>query len=109
NGSGLGRVLVDPGRVAWTVSCHPVAVRRTGPGEHLAGLELALPTASCALRNQRPLVLGDGTTDLEQQLVVRILRHRPIEELDTTAVLFQLLDEKYLMNIVPRQPIWVGE
>jgi hypothetical protein len=50
-----------------------------------------------------------SATDLEQELVMRVLGHRPVEELDATTVFLQLLEQKYLMNIVTCQPIRVGD
>jgi hypothetical protein len=105
----LGRILVDPRGVARPVGRHPVAVRGASPGEHLAGLELALSTSPHAFGDQRPLILGDRPSDLEQELVMRVLGHRPVEELDATTVFLQLLEQKYLMNIVTCQPIRVGD
>jgi hypothetical protein len=87
------RVGVDPRGVAGPVGRHPVAVGGAGPGEHLAGLELALSAPPHPFGDQGPLVLGDRAADLEQELVVRVLGHRPVEELDATAVLLQLLKE----------------
>jgi hypothetical protein len=40
-------------------------------------------------------------------LVVRVLGHRPIEELDLTTVLLQLLDQEHMMDIVTRQSIGI--
>ena len=105
----LGRVLVDPRGVAGPVGRHPVAVRGAGPGEHLAGLELALSASPHPFGDQGPLILGDRPADLEQELVVRVLGHRPVEELDAAAVLLQLLEEEHLMDIVSRQPIRIGD
>lgn len=109
NDGRLGRVLVDSRGVAGPVGRHPVAVRGTGPREHLAGLELALPASPHALGDQGPLILGDRPSDLEQELVVRVLGHRPVEELDAAAVLLQLLEQEHLMDIVSRQPIRIGD
>jgi hypothetical protein len=105
----LGRILVDPRGVARPVGGHPVAVRGAGPGEHLAGLELALSASPHALGDQRSLILGDRPADLEQELVVRVLGHRPVEEHDATAMLLQLLEEEHLMDIIPRQPIRISD
>jgi hypothetical protein len=52
-----------------------------------------LPASSHPFGDQGPLILGDRPADLEQELVVRVLGHRPVEELDAAAVLLQLLEE----------------
>ena len=105
----LGRVEVDPRGVAGPVGRHPVAVGGAGPGEHLAGPEAALPAAPRALGDQGPLVLGDGPADLEQELVVRVLGHRAVEELDAAALGLQLLEQEDLVDVVAGQPVGVGQ
>jgi hypothetical protein len=105
----FGRVLIDPRGVAGPIGRHPVAVRGAGPGEHLAGFEPALSASPHAFSDQRPLILGDRPSDLEQELVVRVLGHRPVEELDAAAVLLQLLKDEHLMDIVSRQSIRIGD
>src|SRR3954468_15003248 len=49
------------------------------------------------------------SADLQQQLVVRVLAHRPVEELDHRAMSLQFLDEQHLMHIVARQAVWRGD
>jgi hypothetical protein len=39
---------------------------------------------------------------------VRILTHRPLQELDLTAPLGEFIDEEHLMDIVTRQPVGSG-
>jgi hypothetical protein len=53
-----------------------------------------------ALADQGALVLGDGAADLQQELVVRVSAHRPVEELDLGTVPLQFLDEQHLMDVV---------
>jgi hypothetical protein len=42
------------------------------------------------ISNQRALVLGHSPPDLQEQLIMRILAHRTINKLNTTASLLQL-------------------
>src|SRR3954466_10409930 len=58
---------------------------------------------------QRPLVFGDGAADLQQQLVVRVLAHRPVEKRDHGAVFLQFLDQEHLVHVVARQPVRRGD
>ena len=67
------------------------------------------PAAAGPLGDQRPFILGDGPTDLEQKLVVWVLGHRPVEELDAAAVPLQLLEEENLVDVVAGQPVGVGD
>jgi hypothetical protein len=54
------------------------------------------------------LVLGHRPADLQQQLVVRVIAHRPVQELHPAAVTGQLLDQQHLMDIVTGQPVRRG-
>lgn len=54
-------------------------------------------------------MLGHCAADLQQQLVVRILAHRPVEELDLSTVPLQLLDQEHLVRVVARQPVRRGD
>jgi hypothetical protein len=47
--------------------------------------------------------------DLQQQLVVRVLAHRPIEELDPAPGGRQLLEQEHLVDVVARQPVGGGD
>jgi hypothetical protein len=44
-----------------------------------------LPPSAHPIRNQGSLVLGDGPSDLQKQLIMRILTHRTVDKLDPTA------------------------
>ena len=67
------------------------------------------PSPAHALGDQRALVFGHGAADLEQQLVVRIPAHRPVEELDFGPVPLQLLHKQNLMDVVAGQAIGRGD
>jgi hypothetical protein len=62
--------------------------------------------ASHAESLQVALVFGDGPSDLQQQLIVRILAHRSLDKLDQAAVFFQFLDQEHLMDILAGQAVW---
>jgi hypothetical protein len=68
-----------------------------------------LPAAPHPLSNQGALVLGHRAADLEHQLVVRIIAHRPIEELDSAARPLQFGEDHHLMDVVAGQPIGRGQ
>ena len=61
------------------------------------------------LGDERPFILSDGTANLQEQLVVRVLAHRPIQELDLTPRPLELIDQDYLMHVVARQAIGRGD
>ena len=72
------------------------SVGRHRPGQEEAGLQLAQAAAAHPLGDQAALVLRHRAADLQQQLVVRVLAHRPVEELDLAARGDDLLDQQHL-------------
>lgn len=96
-------------RVARPLGIKPVAIGRPRPGQQHAGAQLAQTAAAHPLGDQGPLILGHRAADLQQQLVVRIVAHRPVEELDGHAVFLQFLDQEHLVHVVARQPIRRGD
>ncbi len=91
------RDAVPPGNVAVAVgalAADPLA----GPG--LLQLAAAEP-----LGQDRPLVFGDGPLDLEQELVVRVVGDRPLDELDLARGLAELLQQEDLVGITPGESI----
>jgi hypothetical protein len=68
-----------------------------------------MPAAAHPLGDQRALVLGHRPADLQQQLVVRVITHRPVQELHLAAVGGQLLDQQHLMDVVAGQPVRRGD
>jgi hypothetical protein len=55
--------------------------------------------AAHALGNQGAFVFGHGPPDLEQELVMGVLAHGVLDELDDTAAAFQFLQQEDLMDI----------
>jgi len=58
--------------------------------------------------DQGALILSDGSTNLQQQLVVRVLSQGPLEELDGAAVPMQFLHEQDLVYILVGQSVRCG-
>jgi len=98
----------DCGRVAGSLGIQTVAERRRGPRQQCARPQPGLPAAAHPLRDQRSLVLGHRTADLQQQLVVRIGAHRPVQELHLAAMPGKLLDQQHLVDVVAGQPVRRG-
>src|SRR5207302_9679828 len=81
------------------------AIGRTGPGKQSAS-QILLPSASPhALRNQTPFILGNGPTDLQQELIMGIVAHGSIHKFHPTAASFKFFNEKHLMDIVTSEPV----
>jgi hypothetical protein len=61
------------------------------------------------LGNEDTLIFRDGTTNLQQQLIMRILTHRTVQKFHRATGTFQFLDEDHLVNVVPRESIRAGD
>jgi hypothetical protein len=61
--------------------------------------------AAEALAQHRALVFGDGALDLQQELVVRVVRDRVVQERHLAAGPAELLQEQDLVGVAPRQAI----
>src|ERR671911_2071181 len=103
---GLRLVETHPGRIARSVGVDPKTVGGVRPGQQKPRFVLGQPSPAHPLGEQRPLVLGHRSADLQEQLVVRLGAHRSLHELHPAASLLELLDEDHLVNVVARQPIW---
>jgi hypothetical protein len=101
----LGLLDAHAGGIARPVRVDPVAEGRPRPGQHQPRLQLALTAAAHALGDQRALVLRDRAADLQQQLVVRVLAHRTVEEPYLAAMPLQFLQQQDLVDVVAGQPI----
>jgi len=107
--SGLGFVLTHAGGIARAIRIDAIAIRHPDPRQQDAGLQLAQPAAPHPLGNQAALVFGHGPTDLQQKLVVGILAHRPVEEVDLASSGRDLLEQQHLMHIVAGEPVGSGD
>ena len=105
----VGRVGADAGRVPRAVRVGAIAERRPRPRQHLPAPQLVQPAAAGALGDERPLVLGDGPADVEQQLVLRVVGQRAIDELHPAPVPRQLLQQQDLVHVVAGQSVGVGD
>jgi hypothetical protein len=68
-----------------------------------------LAAAAHPVRNEGPFIFGHGPADLEQQLIMGVITHRPIQKLHLAPMLGEFFEEHHLMDIVARQSIWGGE
>ena len=74
-------------------------------GEVVAVAGLLELAAAEALAEDGALVLGDGALDLQQELVVRVVGDRALQEHDLAAGLAELLQEQDLVGVLARQPV----
>jgi hypothetical protein len=99
----------DAGRIAGAIRVEPVAVRWPAPRQQAAGAQLRLPTAAHALGDQRALVLGHRAADLQEQLVLRVPAHRPVQEGDLAAEALELPQQDHELDVVARQAVGIGD
>ncbi len=104
----LRLVKPHPCRVAGSVGIHPQTVGGVRPRQQKPRLVLGEPAPAHPLREQRPLVLGHGPSDLQKELVVGLRTHRPLHELHPAAALLELLDQDHLVDVVARQTVRRG-
>ena len=104
----LLRLYPDRGRVPGPVQVQAVAERRPSPRQQRARPKPGVPAAPHPLSDQRALVLGHRPADLQQQLIMRVIAHRPVQELHLAAMASQLLDQQHLVDVVPGQPVRRG-
>lgn len=108
--AGFVRINLDQGWIAGPLGMHAVAVRDLrGPGQQLTGFHLGQAAGQHAVRDQRPLVLGDRSTDVGHELLMRVMAAWTIDEhhLDSGALPF--LEHHQLMDEVPRQAVRRGD
>ena len=91
--------------ITGALGIHDRAVGGDAPGQPLPTAQLGLPATSHPVGDQGAFRLGHCPPDLEQKLIVRILTHGSVQELDLTAPLGEFIDEEHLMHIVAGQPI----
>src|SRR3954471_5721817 len=89
------------GVTSWHVA---VAVGRLG-AEQVAVPGLLELAAAEALGEYRALVLGNGTLNLQQQLVARVLGDGTVEEGDLDAGPTELLEQQDLVGVAARQAV----
>nr|WP_254453742.1 hypothetical protein [Siccirubricoccus sp. G192] len=82
----------------------PIAVRGT------AALVVALSgllqfAAAEPLTHHGALVFRDGALDLQEQLVVRVIRDRVLQERHLAAGLAELLEQQHLVRVSPREAV----
>ena len=91
--------------IARALGIHDRAVGGHTPGQQLPTAQFGLAATPHPVGDQGAFILGHRPPDLEEQLIVRVLTHRPLQELDLTASLREFVHEEHLTHIVAGQPI----
>ena len=97
---GRDRIDLETMRVSRMFRIEQVPIRSTAPGKELPAPQLCKPSSSHPVGNQLPFILGDSTSHLEQELVMRVVTHGTVNKDDLTATLMQFLDQEDLMDVL---------
>src|SRR5579883_752462 len=84
---------------------NPIAIGSTRPGKQSASQVLLPSSPSHALGNQAPFIFGNGSANVEQKLIVRIVAHGPIHELHLAAASFKFFNQQHLVDIVASESV----
>ncbi len=85
----------------------PIAVRRVGKWQHLAGAHLVSLAASRSLKELRALVLRDHALHLHQQSILGLFADGANDEVYLCPALRQLLEKYLLIYVVAREAVRV--
>jgi len=103
----LGLSLVDHEVTGHGVAAGHVAVAVGGAPTEVVAVAGPLQLAAAeALAEDGALVLGDGALDLQQELVVRVVRDRMVQERHRAAGATELLEQQHLVGVAPGQAVW---
>ena len=79
---GLDGVQPHPAGITGALGIEQIAIGGARPGQQLATAQLGLAPPSHALGNQGAFILGHGSANLQEQLIMGIVTHRPLDKLD---------------------------
>jgi hypothetical protein len=91
--------------IARAVGITQSAIGRSRPRKKLAPAPFGLAPPAPALGHQGPLVLGHGGADVSQEVIRRIITHRPLDTRDATATLGACGDHAPLRHRVTREAL----
>jgi hypothetical protein len=101
---GLG--VIDHEMAGHGIVARHVAVAVRGAATEVMPVTCLLQLAAAeALAQHGALVLGDGALDLQQQLVIRVIRDRVLQERHLAARPAELLEQQDLIGVAPRQTV----
>ncbi len=96
-------ILVD-NQIAWhSVPLGNVAISVRRPTSKPVAFTSLLKLATAeALADHGSLVFSHGPLNLKEQLVLRVVRDRPVEKDDFTTSLAKFLEQQYLVSVLAR-------
>ncbi len=96
-------ILVD-NQIAWhSVPLGNVAISvRRLTSKPVAFMSLLKLATAEALADHGSLVFSHGPLNLKEQLVLRVVRDRPVEKDDFTTSLAKFLEQQYLVSVLAR-------
>jgi hypothetical protein len=102
--AGLRLIHDQAGRHGAAARFVGVAIRGLGADDVALARLLQLAAAE-ALTEHGALVLGDRALDLQQELVVRVVRNRALQEHDLDAGAAELLEQQDLVGVLAREAV----
>jgi len=72
-------------------------------------LILLAPSSPHPLSDQTPFIFSDSPTNLQQELIVRVLTHGSIDTFYLASSSFEFLNQEHLMDRVASQAIGGGD
>ena len=106
NNVGFDWINAHPAGVTGPLWVQDISIRRSRPGQQCPGAQFCLPSTSHPLGDQAALILSHRPTNLQQELIMRIIIfHRAIQFLDRTTQLVQFFYQQNLMNVFASQAI----
>jgi hypothetical protein len=105
----LSRLDPHAGGIARMLQAEALALRGNRPRQPEARLECMQSPAPHALGDEGAFVLRHRATHLQEQVVMRILTHGPVQELTPAASALDLFQEHHLVDVVRGQVIGSGE
>ena len=95
----------DLGGISGAIWIDLVPINWLGPGQQYPSSVFSLTPATHPVSNQGAFVLGNRTSDLQNQLVMGVLTDRAIQKFHLTTIFLPFFQQQHLVNIVPSQTI----
>jgi hypothetical protein len=102
----LDRSAPHPARVAGAVGIQERTRGGSAPWQELSTAACGLAPPPHPLRNQDAFIRRDRPPHVEQELIMRGITHRTIQQLNAASALTACVDEEPLMHGVTGQTIW---
>ncbi len=94
------------GGIAGMIRVQLISKQWLGPWQQKSSSEFGLTPSTHPIGNQSALIFRHSASNLQKQLVMRIMTERPLQKFELTVAFLPLFHQQHLMNIIPSQTIW---